>query len=136
MVNSIGVRSGIDPAQEPPILEHSIEFVSCKTYRFIEYIKIQKGGEKMSRVIDRDCLNHKNVNNIIMAHGVQKGIQLLFDAFGAHKKVDYVGGVVFPTKLSSYAGWVIGLSCNEASDLLEYARHASSLAYRYRRKKR
>jgi len=55
----------------------------------------------MSVVMDRDNLNHTNLNYIIVAHGLQKGVRLIAKAPYTLKKVDY-RGVEYTQQLISY----------------------------------
>lgn len=78
------------------------------------------------------------VNNIIIAHGVQKAARLLRDAFEAEGKLSLPASPNsgYPPELESYRKWVSGVSTNEAYTLYCYAQAAGSVARRYLRKKR
>ncbi len=78
------------------------------------------------------------VNDIIIAHGIQKAVRLLRDAFEAEGNMSLSASPNsgYPPELKSYRKWVSGFSPNQAHTLYCYAQAAGSVAYRYLRKKR
>jgi len=85
---------------------------------------------------NRPYFIHAQVNDILLQHGVQKGPNIIHTGLEALKKVIRCRDKQFPVELESERWWMVQLNNYEATDLLDYVRDATSLAYRYLRKKR
>ena len=78
---------------------------------------------------------YRQVNNIVVQFGCQRGETLIRQAFIALKKIS--GPTTeFPIQLEAHRQWMDECLVGTAKNLVEYAYHASSLAYRYIRKKK
>jgi len=85
-----------------------------------------------------DSYIYDNVNNIIVSYGVQSGPEMLRRAFYALGTLQYPGVVkvhTFPARLECHREWLKRLHAYKAEEILLYCERATSLAYRYLRKK-
>ncbi len=78
----------------------------------------------------------ERVNSIIVMYGVQKGPELINQALANLQKIQWGRGEKFPAELDEDRWWMDQLLVGEAEDVRHYGCLASSLAYRYLRKKR
>ena len=77
-----------------------------------------------------------SVNDVVITHGVQKGYWLLRQALSSLNKIQGRDTDKFPPELDDCRWWMDRLLVGEAEELCQYCANASSLAYRYLRKKR
>lgn len=85
---------------------------------------------------DRELYEH--INDILVEHGIQAGADMVSKAFYA-SGIWYWSGVSstpsFPPRLECHREWLSRLTSGKADEVRLYMTRATSLAYRYLRKK-
>lgn len=82
---------------------------------------------------------YQYLNDIVVEHGVQAGPELIQKAFFALGIWNWSGASetpVFPPSLERHREWLETITPGRADKIRQYLVFASSLAYRYLRKKR